>query len=254
MRITSLIKGALSSIEFLQPHHQSAKTENLPRCCIVRLYCVSLVVLLVGTMRQPVAAFQPAVPFLSQSHRCSFKRFSKRPTMSAATILVGDVSTRVGAAVLAASEAAIAARGRFTVAISGGSLPKLLAAGLSDAAPPLDKWTVFLADERIVPLDHEDSNYRLICEKIPGIQLAAIDPSLSAEECAKEYQDRLVGSLGESPVFDALLLGLGPDGHTCSLFPGHGLVSLDRKHSLTETTTFELTAIFCEFYFCVGPA
>lgn len=146
--------------------------------------------------------------------------------MSAAKVSVGDVSARVGAAVLAASSSAIAERGAFSVAISGGSLPKILAAGLKDETFPLDKWTVFLADERIVPLDHDDSNYRLIRERFPDMTVIPIDPSLSPEDCAADYQRKVIDKLGEQPVFDALLLGLGPDGHTCSLFPAHELVRL----------------------------
>lgn len=144
--------------------------------------------------------------------------------MSSAKVSVGDVSARVGAAVLAASSTAIAERGMFSVAVSGGSLPKLLAAGLADETLPLDKWTVFLADERIVPLDHADSNYRLIRERFPNMTVIPIDPKLPPEECAADYQSKVVAQLGEQPVFDAVLLGLGPDGHTCSLFPGHELV------------------------------
>lgn len=145
--------------------------------------------------------------------------------MSAANVSIGDVSARAAAAVLAASSEAIAERGTFSVAISGGSLPKILAAGLKHETPAIDKWTVFLADERIVPLDHDDSNYRLIREHFPHMTVIPIDPNLSPDKCAEDYQSKVVDKLGEQPVFDALLLGLGPDGHTCSLFPGHALLT-----------------------------
>lgn len=146
-----------------------------------------------------------------------------RPAMSYSTS-VGDVPAKAAEAVLAASRSAIAERGTFSVAISGGSLPKLLAAGLTHAQLPLDKWNVFLADERIVPLTDDDSNFRLVKQYFPDMHVVPIDPTLSPPECARDYQRKIVDKLGEAPVFDAVLLGLGPDGHTCSLFPGHELV------------------------------
>lgn len=141
-------------------------------------------------------------------------------------IHIGSVPERLGQAVYDASQQAIRERGQFSVAISGGSLPKLLAAGLKSYDVDVGKWNVFLADERVVPLDHDDSNYREIRFRIPSLPVIPIDPSLSSDECASEYTTKLVEKLGESPKFDMLLLGLGPDGHTCSLFPGHSLVRL----------------------------
>lgn len=139
-------------------------------------------------------------------------------------IHIGDVSARVGTVVKQLSESCIAEKGFFSVAISGGSLPRLLAAGLPDSLS-YDQWTVFFADERIVPLDDDDSNYKIVRENLPQMSLVPIDPTLDADECAREYQKRIVEKLGEEPVFDIVLLGLGPDGHTCSLFPEHPLVS-----------------------------
>lgn len=80
----------------------------------------------------------------------------------------GALASPLGKYVAAASAAAIAESGRFTVAVSGGSLPKTLAAGLADVArgvdgttaPDFSKWHVFYADERCVALDHADSNHR----------------------------------------------------------------------------------------------
>lgn len=140
-----------------------------------------------------------------------------------------------------AQDAAIERRQMFTIALSGGSLPKMLAKGLlarNDNAVQWHKWEVFFADERLVPLDHPDSNYQLcdqeLFSKVPGFprdHIHTIDESLldDAEELADTYEKRLVDTFAgketvRNPVFDLILLGMGPDGHTCSLFPGHALL------------------------------
>lgn len=152
---------------------------------------------------------------------------------------------------------AIAKRGRFTIALSGGSLPNNLKPLVNHKDIEWDKWHVFFSDERIVPLDHEDSNYAACAKSflnhVPIIreQIHTIDTSLFSEsttqnpiaeptdldkaeeeaiEIADEYEKQLVGcfAAGNSaryPTFDLILLGMGPDGHTCSLFPGHELLT-----------------------------
>ena len=134
---------------------------------------------------------------------------------------------------------AVTSRGRFMVALSGGSLPKLLGPPL--VTEPLrsqidwSAWHVFWADERCVPLDHADSNYRLARENlfdqvaIPPDQIVAIDDSLPPNQAAAAYQEQLRQLFqpgpDEIPRFDLILLGMGEDGHTASLFPGHRLLN-----------------------------
>jgi len=97
---------------------------------------------------------------------------------------------------------------------------------------------VFYADERVVPLDHEDSNHRLASEllfskvSIPPKNIHTIDVSLldDLEELSDAYEKELIREFAQRdsarfPVFDLILLGVGPDGHTASLFPGHELLS-----------------------------
>ena len=127
----------------------------------------------------------------------------------------------------------------FTVALSGGSLPKLLAKGLLSYRDALDftNWHVFFADERYVAPEHEDSNYKACFEaflkdvSIPTENIYKLNHKVSVEDAAAEYEE-VVRKVFKSdaagpPVFDLVLLGMGPDGHTCSLFPGHPL--LDEK-------------------------
>ena len=136
---------------------------------------------------------------------------------------------------------------KFLIALSGGSLPAFLGAdGLissfmaSGVDPEWEKWYVFLADERCVDNSHKDSNYRSIREHmltdqipIPSSQIFPIDDSMlgnaSTEEIAKAYENRLMNVLGDSGVFDCILCGFGPDGHTCSLFPGHPLLEETKR-------------------------
>ncbi|CCI44568.1 unnamed protein product [Albugo candida] len=146
-----------------------------------------------------------------------------------------DVGKAVGALVDTLSSNAIQTNGRFTIAISGGSLPKILQSGLEAMASAnidFTKWHVFFADERCVALDHADSNYRACHEaffsrvSIPRDQIYTIDSVDDSSKAAKIYEDQLRNVFGEPdvPTFDLILLGMGPDGHTCSLFPDHPLL------------------------------
>ncbi|KAF9974009.1 suppressor of los1-1 [Actinomortierella ambigua] len=136
------------------------------------------------------------------------------------------------------SSEAIARHGKFTVALSGGSLPKQLSAVLKhNTQVDFSKWIVYFADERCVPLNHADSNY-LLCKTelfdhvpIPPENIHTIDPDLvnNPDDAAEDYISQLAKTFATKdsvrfPVFDLILLGVGPDGHTCSLFPNHKLL------------------------------
>ena len=125
----------------------------------------------------------------------------------------------------------VAAQGRFTIALSGGSTPRLLYQAL--ASPPYaletewDCWHVFWSDERCVPADHQDSNYRMAKTAlldqvgIPVSQVHRMRGEGTPRTAATEYESTVKDVLqSAAPSFDLVLLGLGDDGHTASLFPG----------------------------------
>jgi len=133
---------------------------------------------------------------------------------------------------------AIHKKGKFSLAISGGSMPKLLRGLITRTDIKWDKWQVYFSDERVVPLDHEDSNYanckKELFSKVPlpaeNIHTINVDLLDDLEELTDDYESVLIKAFASKdaarfPVFDLILLGMGPDGHTCSLFPGHPLLS-----------------------------
>ncbi len=132
----------------------------------------------------------------------------------------------------------IKARGFFCAALSGGKTPVDFyrrLAGLKEASF-WDKTHIFLADERCVPPDHADSNYRLLrstfLDKVPlppqnahPVPVNPSSPELSAVRYETELKTFFRLSSGMLPRFDMILLGVGEDGHTASLFPGSAAVN-----------------------------
>jgi 6-phosphogluconolactonase len=133
----------------------------------------------------------------------------------------------------ARASAAVRADGRFTVALSGGSTPRnlysLLASG-SVPSIPWDKIYFFWGDERRVPPEHRDSNYRMaydaMLSKVPvptenifRIRGEEKDAGLAAASYEQDLQRFFGLKPGDLPRFDLVLLGLGPEGHIASLFP-----------------------------------
>ncbi len=130
---------------------------------------------------------------------------------------------------------------RFTIALSGGSTPRRFYQIL--ASPPhaegiaWDRWHIFWSDERCVPPDHEDSNFRMAREAlldhvpIPPAQVYRMRGEVAPEQAAKEYETAVLNVFQTAvPFFDLILLGIGYDGHTASLFPGTG--ALQENHRL----------------------
>lgn len=137
----------------------------------------------------------------------------------------------VTATFIALANQRIAVSTRFTVALSGGSTPRALYQSLAvEPARSSIDWSrveIFQGDERAVPPDHPDSNWRMAVESL--LQHVPIKPEnlhrMEAERpdldaAAGEYETLLKTRLGPSPSIDLILLGLGEDGHTASLFPG----------------------------------
>jgi 6-phosphogluconolactonase len=134
------------------------------------------------------------------------------------------------------TERALATEGRFAISLSGGSTPKTLY-GLLATSPfrdrfPWERTHLFFGDERFVPPDHPDSNYRMareaMLDHVPLIpaQVHPFPTDTTPEDAALRYADTLMRYYGADtldpgrPLFDVTFLGLGEDGHTASLFPG----------------------------------
>jgi len=129
-----------------------------------------------------------------------------------------------GAEVLRLLQAAIDERGRAVLAISGGSSPKLMFEYFSRADFDWSKVHVFWVDERYVPQDHPDSNFKLAHDSwLKGVKAAvhAVRTGLPPEQAAARYEEELRPFL----PLDVIHRGMGSDGHTASLFPGDPLVN-----------------------------
>jgi 6-phosphogluconolactonase len=156
------------------------------------------------------------------------------PTVDAVAMATAD-------RILAAGRNAIRRRGRFAIALSGGSTPLAICPIL--VVPPrvtmLDwsKVEFFFGDERAVPPDSAESNFMTaklaLLDYLRGVRpervhrMPADAPDLAAAAAA--YQDELRATLGERPRFDVVWLGMGADGHTASLFPGSEALTERRR-------------------------
>ena len=146
----------------------------------------------------------------------------------------GDSLAKRAAAIIAAdARAAVAARGRFVMAVSGGKSPWLMLADLASEDVPWANVHVFQIDERIAPAGDPDRNYvhlrasLLEHAPIPPEQIYAMPvESPDVDAAAKEYAHTLESIAGKPPVLDLAHLGLGPDGHTASLIPNDPVLNV----------------------------
>uniref|UniRef100_A0A9J8D5C3 6-phosphogluconolactonase n=1 Tax=Cyprinus carpio carpio TaxID=630221 RepID=A0A9J8D5C3_CYPCA len=146
---------------------------------------------------------------------------------------VAELGSTLAQLVSSRAEKALNTGASFSLGLSGGSLVSILSKELP-AVPNLDcsRWLIGFCDERLVPFTDPESTYGLYKNQlfgkisIPEERILAIDPSLPVQECADDYAGKLSKAFNteQIPVFDMLLLGMGPDGHTCSLFPDHPLL------------------------------
>src|SRR5690606_33503881 len=152
-------------------------------------------------------------------------------------LVVGDGETEVAA--LAAEllgraiDEAVRERGRARVALSGGTSPGPAVRALAAMALPWDRVTWFQVDERAVPPEHERSNWRGMVGWLGEAGRAGAMHRMEAERAdraaaAADYERAIRASFGvaRAVAFDVLLMGIGDDGHTASLFPGHGTVAI----------------------------
>jgi len=180
-----------------------------------------------------------------------------------------------------AARQAVAERGRFCVALAGGTTPRgayvLLAEDDARQPPqrlPWEKIHLFFGDERHVPPGDPESNYRMVREAlldhiaIPEPNIHRMEGELPPQEAADAYQQLLRESFalrpGELPRFDLILLGMGPDGHTASLFPGSQALAetsrlvaanwIEKFHDFRLTLTFPVLNHAAEVLFLVSGA
>ncbi|MEO6990864.1 MAG: 6-phosphogluconolactonase [Candidatus Baltobacteraceae bacterium] len=156
-----------------------------------------------------------------------------RPSDPGDVVVVEDalaLARTVAARFAETAARATAARGRFEVALAGGSTPKAAYALLAES-PYRERvdWSsvrFFFGDERCVPPDDEESNYGMVRSSlldplgIDGSTVFRMRGEDEPQAAADAYQTVLRAQLGADPVFDLVMLGMGPEGHTASLFPG----------------------------------
>jgi 6-phosphogluconolactonase len=123
------------------------------------------------------------------------------------------------------------------VAVSGGSSPRRAYEIASQSDADLSVATLWLGDERLVPPGDERSNLGMVrsalIDNLPEERrprLMPVDTSLSPDAAAAAYEAQLLGTIGQHPRLDLALMGLGPDGHTASLFPGKPAVAETQRY------------------------
>jgi len=134
-----------------------------------------------------------------------------------------EVASAASRHILDAAKTAITERGCFKLVLAGGTTPEKIYRLLAQADADWRHWHIYYGDERCLPADHADRNSlmatRAFLEKvaIPDTQTFTMPAELGPEQAAAHYQKTVADAL----PFDMVLLGMGEDGHTASLFPGH---------------------------------
>ena len=148
-----------------------------------------------------------------------------------------DSTARAAAKLIAHDIRSVAAaRGRYTLALSGGRTPWLMLRALADEDIPWDRLDIVQVDERVAPAGQPDRNLThleetllrhvpLRPEQIHGMPVESND----LERAAAQYASSLQEIAGSPPVVDLVHLGLGPDGHTASLVPGDPILEVNEK-------------------------
>lgn len=170
-------------------------------------------------------------------------------------IIAGDAKKTIEFAAehwVHSAERAILKRGRFAVALSGGSTPKSIYALLIQKKIDWSKVWLFWSDERGVPPDHPDSNYRMAMESfknvpIPSSQIFRMKAESNIEKNALDYEDKIKHILGNH-LFDLVMLGVGEDGHTASLFPNTKALEVNNRlvceNYILEKNSWRMTLTF----------
>jgi 6-phosphogluconolactonase len=171
--------------------------------------------------------------------------------MSEAGALAREAADRF----VALASAAIDSRGRFTVALSGGSTPRALYELLAERTIDWPRVYIFWGDERCVPPDHPDSNYHMAQQallskvNVPIDHIHRMTGEIDPVQAAADYEDQLRHVFEivppAFPHFDLILLGLGPDAHTASLFPNTAAIREQQRwvvgHHVEALKTNRLT-------------
>ncbi len=133
------------------------------------------------------------------------------------------LAARAARIILRAAEEAIRARGHFSLVLSGGTTPRAVYERLAKAAADWEAWEIYFGDERCLPPEHPERNSRMAADiwldHVPILRdrIYIIQAELGPDAAAAAY----IPLLEKALPFDLVLLGLGEDGHTASLFPGH---------------------------------